>query len=159
VSLTDQLVREILKIVCSGLGSTPSGGHLEVSGLLLGRYSDDKIIMTRAVTGKQASSEISSELDQNFIASVAHSIVSNGSGEFIVGMFHSHPEVGIFISQQDAKTMVNFQKLFPQFVMMVVDPIQDTRYKFFRYDFATTRVVEVPHIIERMTQMESARRR
>jgi len=91
---------------------------------------------------------MASELGQDFIASVAHGLATGKTDERIVGMFHSHPALGIFVSQQDAKTMINFQRLSPRFVMMIVDPLpekpDDRMFKFFRFDFEQRRALELP---------------
>jgi 26S proteasome regulatory subunit N11 len=117
----------------------------EVSGLLLGRESVDGLLITSAVTGKQISSEIRSELDKDFMAAIAYGLLAGNMRERIVGMFHSHPGLGVFLSQQDVDTLANFSRLYPGFLMMVTDPLAKLRYKFFRYDLInkSTHLVQV----------------
>ena len=94
-------------------------------------------MITSTTTGKQTSSEIRSELDENFMAAIAQDMIMGKMTERIVGMFHSHPGIGIFLSQQDVRTLANFHTLYPGFVMMVIDPLKKPRYEFFRYDSQT----------------------
>ena len=152
VLIEESLIRKILQIVCGGLAVSRDGNNLEVSGLLLGRESQDKLLITSAVTGEQSSSEIRSDLSEDFMATVANNLIGSERKERIVGMFHSHPGIGIFISQRDARTMMNFQRLYHQFVMMVVDPLvplSQTRYKFFRCETSTGRVIQVQWLVAR----------
>jgi len=147
VLIEESLIRRILKIVCGGLAVSREGRNLEVSGLLVGKERLDKLLITSAVTGEQSSSETRSDLSEDFMAGVAYKLLESNAEERIVGMFHSHPGFGIFISQRDARTMIAFQRLYHRFVMMVVDPLVPlslTRYKFFRYDVSEGRVVEIP---------------
>ena len=128
------MIRQTLKTVCEGLGRSAGGGSVEISGLLLGRDLAGNLFITSAVTGDQVSTEFGSELDDNFMARVAQAMITGKITERIVGMFHSHPGIGVFLSQQDVRTLANFQRLYPRFVMMVIDPLARVRYRFFRYD-------------------------
>ncbi len=131
-------------IVCGGLGRYPDGDNVEVSGLLLGKEIEVHLFITSAIAGNQISTEFGSELDENFMAAIAHRIVTGKITEKIVGMFHSHPRIGVFMSRQDIRTLVNFQKLYPRFVMMVIDPLTRQRYQFFTYDGRTGSVLRIP---------------
>jgi len=134
-----EAVVQALKTVCEGLARSPNGGNVEVSGLLLGREFAGGLLITSTVTGKQTSNESRSELDEDFMATIAQAMIAGQMVERIVGMFHSHPDIGIFLSQQDVRTFANFCRLYPGFVMMVIDPLRPRgeRYKFFRYDAHT----------------------
>ena len=134
-----EAVVQALKTVCEGLARPPNGSNVEVSGLLLGREFVGGLLITSTVTGKQTSNESRSELDEDFMATIAQAMIAGQMVERIVGMFHSHPDIGIFLSQQDVRTFANFCRLYPGFVMMVIDPLRPRgeRYKFFRYDAHT----------------------
>ena len=139
VFMRREAVVQALKTVCEGLARSPNGGNVEVSGLLLGREFAGGLLITSTVTGKQTSNESRSELDEDFMATIAQAMIAGQMVERIVGMFHSHPDIGIFLSQQDVRTFANFCRLYPGFVMMVIDPLRPRgeRYKFFRYDAHT----------------------
>lgn len=137
VFIKREAVVQALKTVCHGLARSPSDNDLEISGLLLGREFAGGLVITSTTTGKQTSSAIRSELDENFMAAIAQDMITGKMTERIVGMFHSHPDIGIFLSQQDVRTLANFHTLYPGFVMMVIDPLKKPRYEFFRYDSQT----------------------
>jgi len=129
-----------MQIVCRGLCASKYGSNMEISGLLLGREIGDGLLITSAITGPQASTELESRLDDNFVASVATEMMTGRMRDRIVGMFHSHPGIGIFMSSQDAQTLANFQRLYPSFLMMVIDPLRLEKFRFFRYDYETMSV-------------------
>jgi proteasome lid subunit RPN8/RPN11 len=149
VFITEAAVRQALKTVCGGLARSTDASNVEVSGLLLGREIGADLLITSAVAGDQVSTEFGSELDQNFMAAIAHSMVTGKLRDRIVGMFHSHPRIGIFMSQQDLRTLLNFHRLYPRFVMMVIDPLTRLRYQFFRYDIRTGSVRLLPALVIR----------
>lgn len=132
------------RTACDGLARSPDGSSVEVSGLLLGREIGPNLLITSALAGDQISTESGSELDENFMAATAYSVAAGKIGDRIVGMFHSHPGIGIFMSQQDVRTLANFQRLYPRFVMMVIDPLTRLRYKFFSYDAGAGSVRVLP---------------
>ena len=139
VFMRREAVVQALKTVCEGLAKSPNESNVEVSGLLLGKEFAGGLLITSTVTGKQTSSEIRSKLDEDFMATIAQAMVAGQMVERIVGMFHSHPDIGIFLSQQDVRTFANFCRLYSGFVMMVIDPLRPRgeRYKFFRFDAHT----------------------
>ena len=134
VLVTQSVIDQALGIVCSGLPRSQHEDSIEISGLLLGREIGTGLFITSALSGRQVSTQYGSELDENFMAAVAHQVATGKREDRIVGMFHSHPGVGIFMSRQDVRTLMNFQRLRPAFVMMVIDPLTRVRYRFFRYD-------------------------
>jgi 26S proteasome regulatory subunit N11 len=137
VMVADSVISETLRMVCTGLASSQDGTSVEISGLLLGREIAEKLLVTSAIAGDQISNAFGSELDENFMAGIAHSIMTGKRKDRIVGMFHSHPGIGIFMSRRDVRTLANFQRLYPRFLMMVIDPLTRVRYRFFTYDDAT----------------------
>jgi proteasome lid subunit RPN8/RPN11 len=125
-----------LSIVCAGLAKAQDGSSIEIPGLLLGAEMQRSLVITQAIPGRQFSAE--SEIDKDFMAAAAH--LSTDEGIRIVGMFQSHPGLGVFGSEQDLRTLATFQRLCPHFVMMIIDPLTTRRFNFFRYD-ATTKLV------------------
>jgi proteasome lid subunit RPN8/RPN11 len=138
VFIRKEAALQALKTVCRGLATSPSDNNVEISGLLLGKEFSGGVVITSTTTGKQTSSQSGSELDENFMAAIAQDMITGRMAERIVGMFHSHPGIGIFLSQQDVRTLANFHALYPGFLMMVIDPLKlKKRYEFFRYDSET----------------------
>jgi proteasome lid subunit RPN8/RPN11 len=144
VLIAESAIRQTLRAVCAGLATSRDRTNVEVSGLLLGKQIVDDLFITSAVAGDQISGEFGSELARDFIAAIAQSVLTGNRKDRIVGMFHSHPGFGVFMSQQDVLTLANFQKLYPGSVMMVIDPLKKLRYKFFTYDAAAGSVRVLP---------------
>jgi len=148
VFITESAARQALRTACEGLARSTDDSNIEVSGLLLGREIGPDLRITSAITGDQISTEFGSKLDENFMAAIAHRVVTGRIRDRVVGMFHSHPGIGIFMSEQDVRTLVNFQRLYPRFVMMVIDPLTQLRYRFFRYNGETGSLQLLPvHLI------------
>lgn len=137
VYIAGSALDQAMKIVCRGLPTSGDRGCMEVSGLLLGRETGNDILITSAITGAQVSTELTSKLDDDFLAFVATRLMMERKRDRIVCMFHSHPDIGIFLSQQDLQTLANFQRLYPSFIMMVIDPLKLKTYGFFTYDDET----------------------
>lgn len=92
----------------------------EVGGLLLGRakdalYVEELVLLDR--TGSQVELEFEPE-DYEQAADDAE------DGQYIVGLAHTHPGFGVFLSDTDVETQLNGQELFPGYVSLVMDPFQ-----------------------------------
>ena len=104
---------------------------IEVSGLLVGFVDEEGILcITDSITGKQKGDKAAVQLDDSFLIQVA-SEFGESSRETIVGWYHSHPGLGLFMSATDVATQERFQALFPKAVALVVDPIA-IKLKFYR---------------------------
>lgn len=106
--------------------------NTELGGVLLGRRAGGRIEVAAAVfPAQQASSGISCSFDIRVIDVVHQAIESTQDAQFrsnidlVVGWVHSHPRLGVFLSQQDLRTLSSWTDLDPAAVAMVVDPYND----------------------------------
>jgi proteasome lid subunit RPN8/RPN11 len=113
----------------------------EVSGLLLGRRLDGNVI-EQFVSGDQVSKPYYTRLQTDFLAWVASQVSSGKLGE-VVGWFHSHPGIGLFLSSVDEKTLRTLQGFCHEAVAMVIDPLSSARYRFFMIEEKSDEVVPV----------------
>lgn len=132
-----------------------SSPRREVAGLLIGRERGEELLVTDAVTGHQTGSLGHVSLDEMVMARLTELLHSSGTGLYIVGWYHSHPGIGVFMSAIDYATQLNYQRLYPRSVALVVDPVEvlssrvltPTSMKFFRVEEDGS-VVEVKAVIE-----------
>jgi proteasome lid subunit RPN8/RPN11 len=142
IRITQQVLNDVLKLVCEYIGTEDSGRHLgqEVSGFLVGRRLGNGILIGDFITGPQDSGPFHTNLKESFLANVAEEFAHGrgASGEKkreILGWFHSHIGLGLFMSAIDLKTLKNMQRLSPDLAALVVDPLTRERFRFYRYDF------------------------
>ncbi|WXG45433.1 MAG: Mov34/MPN/PAD-1 family protein [Candidatus Atabeyarchaeum deiterrae] len=127
VKLKKKVVNEIRKHAESSLSS-------EVAGLLLGSIHKDSLLVSDVVTGEQVSSRTHVSLQDKFLVRVAFEYGRRGKKKSVVGWYHSHPELGCFVSQIDFETQKRFQALFPDAVGLIVDPSLPEKLEVFRID-------------------------
>lgn len=114
--------------------------HREVIGLLVGRLAGPVLEIWDAVTGGQRGNPGFVELHEEVQADVAEKLRDEKSGLYVVGWYHSHPGMGLFLSGIDKETQRRYQALFPKAVALVIDPIiykstksvSDLKFKVFR---------------------------
>ncbi len=132
-----------------------SSPRREVAGLLIGRERGEELLVTDAVTGHQTGSLGHVALDELVMARLTELLHSSGVGLYIVGWYHSHPGIGVFMSAIDYATQLNYQRLYPKSVALVVDPVEiinskvltPNSMKFFRVEEDGT-VVELKAVID-----------
>lgn len=95
----------------------------EVGGFLLGRQeADGRLHVTEAVAAESADMSLTSiTFTQSDWSTVHAEIDARGTGEDIVGWYHSHPGFGIFLSPADLFIHRNFFSASGQ-IAYVVDP-------------------------------------
>jgi len=140
VVVTSGVLKQVLRFACEKLGEGP-GGCLgsEVSGLLMGLEGKNDILIDAAVTGNQISKPFYTSLSDGFLAEVAKDISNGRMHGRILGWFHSHPGLGLFLSSIDVRSMRNMQRLNQNTVALVVDPLTEDKFRFYRYDFGQDR--------------------
>lgn len=112
----------------------------EVIGLLVGKMQGSVLEVWDAVTGRQRGNPGYVELHEEVQADVAEKLREETSGLYVVGWYHSHPGMGLFLSGIDIETQRRYQALFPKAVALVIDPIiykttrqiSDLRFRVFR---------------------------
>jgi 26S proteasome regulatory subunit N11 len=134
---------------------TISSPRREVAGLLIGRERGEELLVTDAVTGHQTGSLGHVALDELVMARLTELLHSSGAGLYIVGWYHSHPGIGVFMSAIDYATQLNYQRLYPKSVALVIDPVEIIKskvltpgsMKFFRVE-ENGAVVELKAVID-----------
>jgi len=114
--------------------------HREVIGLLVGKMQGPILEIWDAVTGGQRGNPGFVELHEEVQAAFAEKLMEEKTGLYVVGWYHSHPGMGLFLSGIDVETQRRYQSLFPRAVALVIDPIiykstrkaSDLRFKVFR---------------------------
>ncbi|MCS7145940.1 MAG: hypothetical protein RMJ28_02680 [Nitrososphaerota archaeon] len=128
-----------------------SNPKVEVAGLLIGVEDGGVVEIWDAVTGTQTGSSGFVVLSEEVMAKVAEFLHDNKIPLYIVGWYHSHPSLGLFLSPIDIRTQITYQALYPNAVALVIDPsrytgskrISDSLFKVFRIG-ANGEVIELP---------------
>ncbi len=132
-----------------------SSPRREVAGLLIGRERGEELLVTDAVTGHQKGSLGHVALDELVMARLTELLHASGGGLYIVGWYHSHPGIGVFMSAIDYATQLNYQRLYPKSVALVIDPVEivnskvltPNSMKFFRVE-EDGAVVELKAVVD-----------
>jgi len=132
-----------------------SSPRREVAGFLIGRERGEELLVTDAVTGHQTGSLGHVALDEMVMTRLTELLHSSNTGLYIVGWYHSHPGIGVFMSAIDYATQLNYQRLYPRSVALVVDPVEvlnsraltPASMRFFRVEEDGS-VVELKAVIE-----------
>jgi len=117
--------------------STP---NQQVVGVLIGKMSDQTIIVEDAVSGEIEAEVGKATLRGESIAKIADDIISKKISGNVVGWYHSHPGYGIFMSDIDISTQARLQQFSSYIVALVVDPSTGDK-GFFTLDPATGNVL------------------
>jgi len=117
--------------------STP---NQQVVGVLIGKMSDQTIVVEDAVTGEIEAEVGRATLRGEAIAKIADDIISKKIAGNVVGWYHSHPGYGIFMSDIDISTQARLQQFSSYIVALVVDPSTGDR-GFFTLDQGTGNVL------------------
>ncbi len=108
----------------------------EVAGLLVGKSAGKYLEIWDAVTGEQHGTPGYVQLDENVMSRVAEQLAQDGKGLYIVGWYHSHPGLNVFLSPTDIDTQKRYQLMYPKAVALVIDPVNFARtHKISSLDF------------------------
>jgi proteasome lid subunit RPN8/RPN11 len=91
-------------------------------GLLLGVLEEQSLWVNEIVRGDSENDAVSCIFPPWRLARVASDIVEGRINGRIVGWYHSHPGHGLFLSQTDLDTHMQFYQFSPYAVSLVVDP-------------------------------------
>ncbi len=122
--------RNTLEKVSDHAKSTP---NQQVVGVLIGKMSDQTIVVEDAVSGEIEAEVGKATLRGESIAKIADDIINKKIPGNVVGWYHSHPGYGIFMSDIDVSTQGRLQQFSPYIVALVVDPSTGDR-GFFTLD-------------------------
>ncbi len=106
------------------LHHTISNINQEVAGLMIGKVTSDAVEVWDTVTGLQQSSPAYVKLEESVMALVAEVLMENRPDLYIVGWYHSHPGLNVFMSPIDVETQKVYQTMFPKAIALVIDPVQ-----------------------------------
>jgi 26S proteasome regulatory subunit N11 len=149
------LVRISVTALAKVIRHTVSSPRREVAGLLIGRERGEELLVRYAVKGHQTGSLGHVVLDELVMARLTELLHLSGAGLYIVGWYHSHPGIGVFMSAIDYATQLNYQRLYPKSVALVIDPVEIIKskvltpgsMKFFRVE-EDGAVVELKAVID-----------
>lgn len=96
----------------------------EVIGLLIGKIKEETVQVIDVQSGPQSGTRVSAELSPEIQAHVAEALIKRGSELYIVGWYHSHPGIGVFMSGTDVDTQGAYQAVCANSVAIVIDPIK-----------------------------------
>ena len=88
----------------------------------MGTLQDSSLWVNDTIPGGTEISEVSCSFPPQRIAQVATDIVEGRIEGRIVGWYHSHPGHGLFLSQTDVETHMQFCQFSPYTVSLVADP-------------------------------------
>ena len=94
----------------------------EQIGLLIGELTNGQLMITEAISGTSSATRSLSILSTEVLAEVADDIINNRISGRIVGWYHSHPGHGLFLSQTDLDTHMQFYQFSPYAISLVADP-------------------------------------
>jgi proteasome lid subunit RPN8/RPN11 len=115
----------------------------------MGTLEDHSLWINDIIPGEVEVSEASCIFPSQRLAEVANDIVEGRITGRIVGWYHSHPTQGLFLSQTDAQTHMQFHQFSQYAVTFVADP-KTAEFGIWIYENGTG-VVQLPsnliHII------------
>lgn len=88
----------------------------------MGTLEDQSLWINDIIPGEVEMSEASCVFPPQRLAQVANDIVEGRINGRIVGWYHSHPSQGLFLSQTDVETHMQFNQFSPYAVSLVADP-------------------------------------
>jgi len=105
----------------------------EIVGVLTGRVVGNTVVIEEAITGRPSHSGLTEvALDPKNLAEIVDSMMKEGKNRSIVGWYHSHLGLGVFLSDVDVKTQLTLQQ-FKYVIALVVDPLKN-EHGFFYVD-------------------------
>lgn len=119
----------------------------EVVGLLTGRVHGKTVIIEEAIPGRAAHAGYAEvALDPSDLAEIIDKMMREDKNRNIVGWYHSHLDLGVFLSDVDIRTQLTLQQ-FSYVIALVVDPIRN-KHGFFYVDTRIKMSDGRPKIIE-----------
>ncbi len=88
----------------------------------MGTLQDSSLWVNDTIPGGTEMSEVSCAFPPQLLAQVASDIVEGRIEGRIVGWYHSHPGHGLFLSQTDVETHMQFCQFSPYSVSQEADP-------------------------------------
>jgi len=111
-------------------------------GLLMGALDGQALWVNDTIPAENELSEVSCVFPAQRLAKVADEIVHGKIQGGIVGWYHSHPGHGLFLSQTDLDTHMQFYQFSPYAVSLVADP-KSAEFGIWIYEYGLG-VVQLP---------------
>jgi proteasome lid subunit RPN8/RPN11 len=99
-------------------------GRTEIGGFLIGKIKGQQLFVTRATFPRQIGTSTHVAINDIDMALLAEELTEQGTGETIIGWWHTHPSLGVFLSGTDIATQERYQAFFSQAIALVVDPVK-----------------------------------
>ncbi len=99
----------------------PTSEYKEVYGLIVGKIEGDDIIISEVVPIASGTDvEVIFE-EEHYAKSAMVDSLAAERNEFIVGWYHTHPKLGLFLSPTDITNQLGYQTLNPKAIAIVFD--------------------------------------
>ncbi|MHA1265325.1 MAG: hypothetical protein ACTSRS_08845 [Candidatus Helarchaeota archaeon] len=142
VLLTRQVLEDMLIYALTYANRTMNyADYREVIALIVGKIKKDDVVITEIIpmtSGTETEVEFKEE-DYAKAAEINEEVATRG--EFIVGWFHTHPALGLFLSPADIMNQLGYQSLNEKAIAIVYDFTRVTPthpgFLIFRLDEAT----------------------
>lgn len=113
------------------LQHTKAGIPNDVIGILLGKFVDDYTVSVVDVfpTPQTGAGTSIDTFEENFQERMLGFLKSTGRKEEIVGWYHSHPGLGVWLSGVALHQQMHWEKVNHRCIAVVLDPVQSVRGK------------------------------
>ncbi|NVM27290.1 MAG: tetratricopeptide repeat protein [Candidatus Helarchaeota archaeon] len=139
VILTTKIYQDMLLHALSFANKEmPRGEQKEVLALIVGKIKKDDVIVSEIVPIASGSKVEVEFREEHYTKAAMIDSMAAERGEFIVGWFHTHPDLGLFLSPTDVINQLGYQALNNKAIAIVFDFTQMTLttpgFSIFRLD-------------------------
>ncbi|MHA1271143.1 MAG: Mov34/MPN/PAD-1 family protein [Candidatus Helarchaeota archaeon] len=99
----------------------PMDSWKEIYGFLIGKIEGEDVVVTRCAPMAHGSSVEVEFNEEHYIRAAEVDSMAAERGEFIVGWYHSHPGLGLFLSSTDIQNQLGYQGPNPRAIALVFD--------------------------------------
>ncbi|MHA1231839.1 MAG: tetratricopeptide repeat protein [Candidatus Helarchaeota archaeon] len=129
----------------------PRSEWKEIYGLLVGRLDGDDVYITDAIPITSGTKyEVKFE-DEHYSKAAEIDSIAASKNLFIVGWYHSHPGIGLFLSHTDVINHLGYQSVNPKAIALVFDFTEitelDPGFKIFKLDNPSLGAASTYHIM------------
>jgi proteasome lid subunit RPN8/RPN11/transposase-like protein len=96
----------------------------EVHGFLIGRNIEKGIVVEEAVPMRHGTETSVQFTDEDYVSAAEIGESAARKGQYIVGWYHSHPGLSVFMSSMDVETHLGYQGPNPKCIAIVIDPLK-----------------------------------
>ncbi|MHA1231042.1 MAG: Mov34/MPN/PAD-1 family protein [Candidatus Helarchaeota archaeon] len=136
VKIKEKILKKIKNHALRGYQQDSS----EVIGYLLGRFKNKSIEIHDIVIPEQKTTNVHAEITDE--RALVEYLQKNSNQNVHVGWYHSHPNIGCFLSNTDISTQKYWQRVNYRMVAIVIDPVKKD-IKAFRLN-KKNEVYEIP---------------